>query len=201
MKMTQALQQSRAQGRMLFSAVGAIWMLYWCSKTQPHDPGTVLLILLSGAAMFLWALCDFRSAGLTKERAPYKTLPASGLNASGGFEFVLCAAMMGFSLVLALNLLGHPEWLAPALMLVASLLCLPMAELHAYRAHHVTAFALLLLSLAYPFLDNHGLAQTLACFAAGAIFWISALYGFFQEHYPMHRPLAAGRPPLVLLIP
>ncbi|PLZ02039.1 hypothetical protein CY652_13540 [Burkholderia sp. WAC0059] len=201
MKYGESIQAVRAADQMAFSAIGSLWMLGWCLQKHVQDLSTLCVVLLAGAAIFLWAWCDHRAA-----RSGYGVPGARRFQSAGGsgvgsaLEGLLCGAGLLFNLVFALELLGHPGWLPPILMMLTSLACLALGKAAQYRPHYLTGFALLSVALAYPLIaavPNHAAA----CFAAGSILWISALYGLFVEHVNAGRVVVpAGRRSPVLFL-
>jgi len=203
MKYGESVQQNRAQGRMFFSAVGTLWMMAWCLKKPAQDLSTLLLILLSGAVLFLWALCDFRASHTVRHgshslAARVYAEPQLGLCWAHVMEGMLCAAGMLFSLVFLLTLIGHPGWLVAVLILLAGLSCLPLGLILQSRIHYLAGIALIAVALIYPWLGMVRAPQE-ACFVAGIILWVSALHGFFVDHYYASRPPAASRRALMLV--
>jgi uncharacterized membrane protein YgdD (TMEM256/DUF423 family) len=100
--------------------------------------------------------------------------------------------------VFVLELLGHPGWLPPILMMLTGFACLALGKAAQYRPNYLSGLALLAVALAYPLaagVPNHASA----CFAAGSILWISALYGLFVGHFNVGRVVVStGRRSLAL---
>lgn len=55
MKHKESIQTIRISDQMAFSAIGSLWMLGWCLQKHAQDLSTLCLVLLAGAAIFLWA--------------------------------------------------------------------------------------------------------------------------------------------------
>jgi hypothetical protein len=71
-------------------------------------------------------------------------------------------------------------------MMLTGLACFAPGEATLHRPNYLAGLALLAVALAYPLVagvPNHAAA----CFAAGSILWISALYGLFVGHFNAGR--------------
>ena len=199
MKYRESIHAVRAPDQMAFSAIGSLWMLGWCLQKHAQDLSTLCLVLLAGVAIFLWAWCDHRAARSGfKGPGARRFQSAGGSGAGSALEGLLCGAGLLFNLVFMLELLGYPGWLLPMLMMLTGLACLALGKAAQHRPNYLTGFALLVVALAYPLaagVPNHAAA----CFAAGSILWISALYGLFVGHFNASRVVAlAGRRSLAL---
>ncbi|MFL9873723.1 hypothetical protein [Paraburkholderia megapolitana] len=201
MKYGKSIQAVRAPDQMVFSAIGSLWMLGWCLQKHAQDLSTLCVVLLAGAAIFLWAWCDRRASRRGfKVPGARRFQSARGSGAYFVLEGLLCGAGLLFNLVFVLELLGHPDWLLPTLMMLTGVVCFALGEATLHRPNYLTGLALLAVALAYllgPGLPNHATA----CFAAGSVLWISALYGLFVEHFDAGRVVGlAGRRSLALVL-
>jgi hypothetical protein len=55
MKHKESIQTIRTSDQIAFDAIGSLWMLGWCLQKHAQDLSTLCLVLLAGAAIFLWA--------------------------------------------------------------------------------------------------------------------------------------------------
>jgi hypothetical protein len=185
----------KAPHQMVLSALGSFWMMAWCLQKQAQDLSTLCLVLLSGAAIFLWAWCDHHAASSGFKVPGARRFESAGRSgASAAMEGLLCGAGLLFNLALGLELLGDLGCLLPLLMMLTGLACLALGKTARHRPHYLTGLALLAAALAYPLgaeVSNHAVV----CFAAGSILWISVLYGLFVGHFNGGRviPLASRR--------
>ncbi len=199
MKYRESIQAMRTADQMAFSAIGSLWMLGWCLQKHAQDLSTLCVVLLAGAAIFLWAWCDHRTAHSgVKVPGARRFQSARGSAVGSALEGLLCGAGLLFNLVFVLALLGHPGWLLPILMALTGLTCLALGKAVQHRPHYLTGLALLAVALAHALaaaVPNH--AAT--CFAAGSILWISCLYGLFVGRFNAGRVVVlAGRRSLAL---
>jgi hypothetical protein len=193
MKYRESIQAVRAPDQMAFSVIGSLWMLGWCLQKPARDLSTLSVVLLAGAALFLWAWCDYR-ASLSGFKIPgtRRFRPACGSGASSALEGLLCGGGLLFNLVFGLELLGRPEWLLPILMMLTGLACFTLGKAAQHRLDYLTGLALLVGALAYP--HAAGVPDHAAlCFAAGGILWISALYGLFVGRFNVARVVGLTR--------
>jgi hypothetical protein len=187
MKYRESIQVFRASDQMVFSAIGSLWMVGWCLQKHAQDLSTLCVVFVAGAAIFLWAWCDHRAArsGVEVYRAR-RSQSARESGAGSALEGLLCGAGLLFNLVFVLELLGHPGWLLPILMVLTGLACFALGKAAQHRPHYLTGLALLVVGLACPFIAAVPNLDV-ACFAVGSILWISALYGLFVGHFNAGR--------------
>jgi hypothetical protein len=198
MKYKRSIKTLSTSYQMALSAIGSCWMLGWCLQKHAQDLSTLCLVLLAGAAIFLWAWCDHRAARSGSEVSGTRRFQSPrGSDAGAALEGLLCGAGLLFNLVFVLELLGHPGWLLPILMMLTGLACFAPGNAAHHPTHFLTGFALLAVALIYPIaaLPNHAAA----CFAAGSILWISALSGLLLGHFNVGRVVVfAGQRSLAL---
>ncbi|MEW6341947.1 MAG: hypothetical protein RXR20_06915 [Paraburkholderia sp.] len=203
MKHMDSIQPGQQQSRMVFSAAGTAWMIGWCLQKNAHDLSTLLLVLLSGTVIFLWTLCDYRAGHgdqMANASISARRLMSFGSAASCGMlmEALLCVAGLLFNLVFILDLIGYPDWFPESAMLLMAAACLSMGKMLRHRPHYLTGSALIVAVLVYSSIAAGRPDHAASCFAAGAVLWISALYGLCIEHFYSRRALPVRRQPLIL---
>ena len=173
-----ARRAGSAAGQMFFAGFGTLWMICWCLQRRGVDWPMLALIVMAGSTLFLWAWCDFRAFRPYVDR---HAEPAAQRARSRAFRWINAAQWLAiFAANIALNAVGHPDWVTPAGILIIGLHLIPLARLFRAPRQYVTGLALIVVALAYPWMADGSRNYPAGEFATGAILWISALYGFLR---------------------
>lgn len=199
MKTKALIQTGRTPDQMAFSVIGSLWMLGWCLQKHAQDLSTLCVVLIAGAAVFLWAWCNHRASRSGLEVPGARRFRSTrGSSVGPVLEGLLCGGGLLFNLVFVLELFGHLYWLQPVLILFTSLACLALGKAARHRTNYVTGLTLLAVALAYPLVFGAHTHAT-GCFATGSILWLSTLYGLFVDRFNADRvDVSTGRRLLVL---
>ncbi len=170
----------RAVGQMFFAAFGTWWMIDWCLQRHGADWATLALILFAGGSLFLWAWIEARTCAKGAESRLATSETAARQRAFRRINMVqwLTIAIA----VVALNATGHAHWVVPAILLIVGLHFIPLAWVFSAPRHYATGAALVGVALAYPWIAESELNYPSGEFAAGAVLWISAMYGRLRTH-------------------
>lgn len=168
-----------ATGQMFFAGFGTLWMIDWCLQRHGADLPTLTLIVLAGSTIFLWAWCEFQQgnaeAKVRVESSRYRAWQRA-------FRWVNVMQWLAVLVAnIALNAVGHAEWIVPAVILIVGVHFIPLARVFHAPRHYVTGAALIVVALGYPWIANSGPHYPMGAFATGSILWISALYGFLRN--------------------
>jgi hypothetical protein len=175
-----ARRTGSAVGQMFFAGFGTLWMIGWCLQRHGVDWPMLALIVMAGSTLFLWAWCDFRAFRPYVDR---HAEPAAQRARSRAFRWINAVQWLAiFVANIALNAVGHPDWVTPAGILIVGLHLIPLARLFRASRQYVTGLALIVIALAYPWMADGGRNYPAGEFATGAILWLSALYGFLRAH-------------------
>ncbi len=79
------------------------------------------------------------------------------------------------ALIVTLNVIHHPEWIAAGIMLIVGLHFLPLARLFDYRGHLLLGIAVSSWAIAYPMILATGPASPWGPIVAGLMLWTSAV--------------------------
>ena len=171
-------RRGRAIGAMFFAIFGAAWLALWNYRAAPMRLAAYASIVLLAVLLFLFA----RSRYL-RYAAALPAPPDSPDQRKRERWFHIVNAGQWLLILVVGNVLvniGHADWVLPAVVLIVGLHFLPLARLFEYRAHYVTAGALMLAALLLPRLSPLGPADPVVCLAAGLILWASALWGLLK---------------------
>lgn len=175
-----ARRTGSAVGQMFFAGFGTLWMIGWCLQRHGMDWPMLALIVMAGSTLFLSAWCDFRAFRPYVDR---HAEPAAQRARSRAFRWINAVQWLAiFAANIALNAVGHPDWVTPAGILIVGLHLIPLARLFRAPRQYVTGLALIVVALAYPWMADGGRNYPAGEFATGAILWTSALYGFLRAH-------------------
>jgi signal transduction histidine kinase len=188
---TYAHRTGSAVGQMFFAGFGTLWMTGWCLQTHGVDWPMLGLIVLAGGTLFLWAMCDFRAF---RPHVDMNAEPEARKARQRVFRWVnLMQWLAVFAVSFILSALGHPEWSTPAVVLIVGLHLIPLARIFHAPRHYVTGIALIVVALAYPWMNGGGPNYPSGEFATGAILWISALYTSLRGHLGKSSGGVVGR--------
>ena len=168
----------RMQGAMFLTLFGAGWLTLWSMKAfGPHlvSLAPVWLGVLAMLAFCVMQYRKLRGRGGAEQPSPMRQRIKR--------QFRIINVVQWVCIFLAIKLLtrsGLSAWIVPAVMLIVGLHFFPIAHLFHYPPYHVTALALVVLALAYPFLSARGPLEPWGCFGAGLILVLSAIWNLRQ---------------------
>ena len=164
---------NRAIGAIVFAVMGGIWLGVASLTTldQPLTPlfGIVIVIGLLIAAG-VRVLRAHGSAMRKPEPGSPQARAVRWFNIINGMQWTAVVL-----LILALNAIGHPEWIVPGVIAVVGLHFLPLASLFHYPPHAYTGAALLAIAVAEPAFASPSPNHPLAAVGTGLVLWLSAL--------------------------
>lgn len=174
-----------AIGAMFLSFFGTIWLMLGClcNSTQ-YD----LAAIVSGAVGLLIFSAALRAAARLRKQRPSKAEPSlaelrrdRAFNRINLVQWVVC----GLS-ALALNLMGHSEWIMASIILVVGLHFFPLAKLFQRPSHHVMGTTLVLIALVLPSFVQGGPQSVTLPLATGCVLLAFALLGLYQARLEVH---------------
>lgn len=131
----------RAYGVMFFTGFGSFWLLLGLGAMHRLNWVTGALVAAVLLALVLPALCLQRRA---QAELPHQRDEADAARVKRAFNRVNAAQYVAIPFViLAMNLLERPEWIAPGIAIVVGLHLFPLARLFANPANNITGTALI----------------------------------------------------------
>jgi hypothetical protein len=163
----------RATGAMFFSVFGAVWLEVWAQRT---GAGLALSAAIAAAALVLLAGAWLRYRRYAPALAQLRE--SSERRRSNRIFHLVNIGQWVLILVLANVLvnIGLGAWVVPMGITVIGLHFVPLAHAFRYRAHYVTAAAMVALAALYPLLAQGGPAAPVGFLGAGSILWLSAAW-------------------------
>ncbi len=135
----------RAYGVMFFAGFGSLWMLLGLAAMHRLNWLTGTLILAVLLTLVLPALCLRRQANArrgagsaTEDDVARERRVRRAFNRINAAQYVAIPFV-----ILCMNLLRRPEWIAPGIAVVVGLHLLPLAQLFRTRANYITGAALI----------------------------------------------------------
>ena len=164
----------RAYGVMFFAGFGSLWLLIGLAALHQLNYVTGALIAAFGLALLLPAICLHRRA---EKHQPAAQDQAEAQQVRRAFLRINGAQYVAIPLViLAMNLLHRPEWIAASIAVVVGLNLLPLATLFHSPAHRITGTALIAYAVFTMAVLPLAEAPSLGALGSGAILLVSATH-------------------------
>ena len=159
----------RSVGASVTAVFGAVWIVLGISALVGPQIPLVLGIGVVAAALVIAAVRLAPRSGkrcTTALERPERLRRNQRFHIVNGLQWACIVA-----LVLSLNVLHHPEWIADGIVLIVGLHFLPLARLFRSTAHAVAGMALVLWALLYPWVLEGGPFNPWGPIGAGLILW------------------------------
>ena len=168
----------RATGAMFFVVFGAVWLEVWAQRSGAGMP-LAAAIVVGALVMLVNAWRRYRRfapalAQLRESPERRRTKRIFHLVNIGQWLLIL---VLGNVLV---NI-GLGAWVVPMGIAVIGLHFVPLAHAFRYRAHYLTAAAMVVLAALYPLLAAGGPAAPVGFLGAGLILWASAAWALRSQ--------------------
>jgi len=163
----------RAIGAMFFGALGGAWLVLGILGAYGPRLAFLLPVVAATIALFVASLRKFQ-----KNRAAHAAAADSQESKKAGRVFSIVNAVqwaLVFIVALVLSILGHKEWIIPAIIFIVGMHFLPLAVAFKNPRHYATGAAMMLLAVIYPFVAKFGPASPIGCLGSGIILWASAV--------------------------
>jgi MFS family permease len=170
---TEAAIAGRAFGAMLFAVFGAILLEVWDRRA---DEGAAMFIGIAvlGFALLVSAWLVYREhaqALAAEDLTPERKRANRIFHLVNGGQWLLIVVLGN-----VLSNTGLGAWVVPMAIVVIGLHFVPLAHVFHNPPHYVTAAALVVFALAYPFLAAGGPADPVGFLGTGLILWLSACW-------------------------
>jgi hypothetical protein len=168
------IRARRAIGAMFYFAFGGAWLEYYGFQIAGKSPVVIVAIALVTAALLFAAYRRYQ-----QHRPALAAVVPSPEQKRADRVFNIVNAGQWVVILVAGNVLvnlGLSSWVIPCVILIVGLHFLPLGYVFANPPHYITGAALIVLSVAYPFLATQGPASPTGCLGAGLILWVSALW-------------------------
>lgn len=183
---------ARAAGVLFAASFGSLWMTMGLAAIGRLNLLSGALVLAVLTTLVLSALCLRRRAAghitTTRDEAADRQLKRS-------FQRVNAAQYVAIPFViLGMNLLHRPQWIAPGIAIIVGLHLFPLARLFRNPAHNLTGSALI--AWAIYTMAMLPLAAVPSCSAVGtaAILWLSATYHLLVSRSSLATVAAEAQP-------
>ena len=163
---------------MFFGAFGGAWLVFGILGAYGPRLAFLLPVVAATIALFVASLRKFQ-----KNRAAHSAAADSPESKREGRVFSIVNAVqwaLVFIVGLVLSILGHKEWIIPAIIFIVGVHFLPLAVVFKVPRHYATGAAMMLLAAIYPFMAKFGPSSPIGCFGSGFILWASAVAGLMK---------------------
>jgi hypothetical protein len=160
---------------MFLGFFGTFWTVFGCVDYYGFSLPILSISVITGLSIVMigWSLSADRAA--TDGASPN---PAD-LQRQRTFRLVNTAQWVGIPvLIVALNIVDHPEWIRPGILLIVGVHFLPLAKLFSSRLNLITGVMLIAVAALSPLYADGGPASPAVPLWAGVILWLSALVTF-----------------------
>jgi hypothetical protein len=160
---------------MFLGFFGTWWTIAGCLGFSGGSMPVVAAALI-GLSIFLGGLyLSYSSVQLRHEEQPSEAWQPARARAFRNINIAQWVAIAALNV--ALNVIGHTEWLFPGIMMIVGLHFFPLARLFsASKANNFTiGLALVTVAALYPFVTAGGPQSPLGPLGAGLMLWTSAL--------------------------
>ena len=165
---------ARAIGVLFAAGFGALWMAMGLAAMHRLNLLSAALILAVLLTLVLSALCLRRRAEThitttrdeAEDRQVQRTFHRVNAAQYGAIPFV----------ILGMNLLHRPEWIAPGIAIVVGLHLFPLARLFRNPAHNLTGSALIAWAVFSMAVLPNAFIPSRSAIGVAAILWMSATY-------------------------
>ena len=162
----------RAYGVMFFASFGSLWVLLGLAAMHRLNDIAAALVIVVGLALLLPAICLHRRA---EKQQPAVQDQAEAQEVRRTFLRINGAQYIAIPLViLAMNLLHRPQWIAAGIAVVVGLHLLPLARLFHNPANFVTGAALIACAVFTMAVLPLAEAPSLGALGSGTILLVSA---------------------------
>ncbi len=173
----------RAQGAMFLFGFGGAWLAFTALQLVAVGRAAIaalaaIALTTAGLIAYAWRVYGRnRPALLAAPRGPAQITARRMFNVVNVVQWLLiCAA----SSVLVSR--GLTAWLVPCIILIVGLHLVPLAYAFRNRAHYVSAAALVVLAVSYPFLAAGGPTSPIGSVGAAVILWASGLWALADHN-------------------
>ncbi len=163
----------RAMGAMFFFPFGGAWLGLWAFFTFASRWPALIAIAIASLGLLLIAYRVYLA------NTPLEAVVETPAEQRRSLLFNLVNAGQWLLIVIVANVLVKLDmsvWILPAIIFIVGLHFVPLAVIFANPPHYLTALALMLLAVLYPFINASGGRNAVGCLGAGLILWASAAW-------------------------
>lgn len=173
----------QAYGAMFFAGFGSLWLLMGFGFLHQLNCLVGALVLVILFALLLPALCLGRRAAANRPAGPATAIEAvREREVERTFHRVNAAQYVAIPLViLGMNLLHRPEWIAAGIAVVVGLHLFPLARLFGNPTHNITGSALVVYAFFCIAALPRAAVASSSAFGTAAILLLSATYTLLRS--------------------
>ena len=179
----EAAVAGRAFGAMIFSVFGSVLLEVWNRRSDGGVAVSIGIALL-GIALLASAWLVYRQhapALAAEEQTPERKRANRIFHLVNGGQWLVIVVLGN-----VLANIGLGAWVVPMAIVVIGLHFVPLAHVFHNLPHYVTAAALVVFALAYPFLAAGGPADPVGFLGIGLILWLSACWALKSANRTPH---------------
>ena len=178
-------------GNLFFGFFGLAWIVIGLLAAGKATlsilvPLCCFLAILVGASIYV-----MRQTHPSLDRSEEHRAMGKRINRRFGLVNLLQWSLI-FAAVLGLPRLGLANWIVPTIILIVGVHFFPLARLFKVPRHYITGAVMVAWAIVYPMLFSAGKGDPIGAVGAGAILWVSAIFGGLQAFQLLRRMRTTG---------